>query len=220
MFCTQCGKEIVGEVKFCPFCGTELYTQVNTVLEQEKAESVTVPYETVQPAYQETAPVYEGQVPDSMQPVPMPRLRTGLGGGIVYTILSIFFFSPLSFLTGVLAIIFGGIAKGKKNKGNTDGARGHARAAKSLNVTSLILLILWIAMIVVFCVLCVQAYQQIESSGVLDDLTPEGVQEWLRGYGYDVDLDDVEEFFNELPQGTFNIENEDGSFNMDWQFAT
>lgn len=127
MFCTQCGAQQEDSALFCTVCGASLQQAQPTpvaeeqpiqpaqpVYEQQPTQPTQPVYEqqpaqTVQPAYQQpTQPVY-GQQPGT--PVP------GKGLAVASLVLGIVSFFCFAIITGILAIVFGAVAKNKGFKG-------------------------------------------------------------------------------------------------------
>lgn len=105
MFCSNCGKQIPDNSAFCPNCGTA-FSQPQ------------------QPQYnQPQQPQYPPQYPPQYQPQPggymppqAPAEEPGKGMAIASLVLGILSFFCFAYISGVLAIIFGCVAK---NKGYT-----------------------------------------------------------------------------------------------------
>lgn len=96
MFCPNCGKENNDGVMFCSGCGTALNGG-------QQAQP--------QPQYQQNP--YQ-QNPYQQNPVPV---QPGKGLAIAALVLGIVSFFCIPVITGILAIIFGGVAKSKGYRG-------------------------------------------------------------------------------------------------------
>jgi hypothetical protein len=121
MFCKNCGTQCADNAGFCPNCGTALTQEEQPVYQQPVME---------QPIQQ---PVY--QQPVMEQPVQQP----GKGLAIASLVLGIVSLLCFPFITGILAIIFGAVAK---NKGYIGGM------ATAGIVCGIIGLLAWVGMMV------------------------------------------------------------------------
>ena len=114
MFCKNCGNTMADGTTFCPNCGAN--------------QAVQAPVQPQQPVY--------GYAPGP-QPVAQPAKGLAVAS-LVMGIISIFL---LPLVTGVLGIIFGGVAK---SKGNRSGAATGGIVCGIIGLVSWLLLqILW-----------------------------------------------------------------------------
>lgn len=118
MICKNCGFDNNDQSKFCVSCGTVLEQPVEPVVEQPTFEQPT--YEQPQqPNYQ--YPNYQqpyNQQYNAYSPYPQqPHKQPGKGFAIAGMILGIISFLCTPIVTGVLGIIFGGVAKSKGYRG-------------------------------------------------------------------------------------------------------
>ena len=189
MFCIHCGKDVPAEVRFCPYCGTPVYDGVEKEVSPDAAETPAAPKTADAPVY--TAPVYTAPA----APAPIPDLpadvgkpfHSGLATGIVFTVLSLLTANALALVTGILAIIFGGIASGRRKKGNMPSARSYAKAAKALNIATIILWVLWIVLIVGVFMVTYRLGMELYRNGTIDKLatmSPEEIERFLEQYSY------------------------------------
>ncbi|MBR6502870.1 MAG: DUF4190 domain-containing protein [Clostridia bacterium] len=127
MVCKNCGFDNNDQSQFCVNCGTVLEQP-----QQAQQPNYQQPYN--QPNYQQPyAPQYNNYVP-YQQSMPIP----GKGLGITSMVLGIISFFCASFITGILAIIFGGVAKSKGYRG------GMATAGIVCGIISIALLVITI----------------------------------------------------------------------------
>lgn len=226
MFCTHCGKNVSDEMIFCPYCGTTVFREMDDRNEPSAQEPAAAAAESVltAPAVQETPAANNAPAATPAAPAAEAseayadggkRFRSGLATAIVFTVLSIFTWNPLAFVTGVLGIIFAGIASKRRNQGCMLSARSNAKAAKALNVTTIILTILWIALIVALTFSIVASIQNGILEGALEgvqEMTPqqleESMEQFLQQFGYDVDIQMIE---NTVGNGA--------SFQVRWNFG-
>ncbi len=161
MFCTQCGAQQEDNARFCTVCGAALQQAEPTpvaveqpapapVVEQPAPAPVveqpapapqqpvyTQPTQPAQPVYTQPAqPVY-GQPVQPQQKVPGKGLAIA---GMVLGIVSLVTFWCYGFITGILAIVFGGVAKGKGYKGGM-GTAGIVCGAISIGIWLVMFLI-------------------------------------------------------------------------------
>lgn len=87
MFCNNCGASIPDNTPFCPSCGARTSAPVQ------------------QPGYPVSQPAY-----------PTPVQQPGKGFAIASMVLGIVSFFCFAFITGLLGIVFGGVAKSKGSR--------------------------------------------------------------------------------------------------------
>ncbi len=123
MMCNRCGAENQAGTRFCTNCGADLMEQTQA---EQQAISQQPTYQQAdyqQPNYQQ--PTYQQQYqqqyqqPNYQQPMyqqPMANTDPGRGLAIASLVLGIVSFLCFPAITGVLGIVFGGIAKSKGSK--------------------------------------------------------------------------------------------------------
>ncbi len=109
MVCKNCGAELAQEAKFCTVCGAQVETTV-----PPQQESTTSGEYSAQPQPQAGQPVYTQPV--MQQPVYAQPNQPGHGFAVASLVLGIVSFFCCGFITGILAIIFGAVAKSKGNR--------------------------------------------------------------------------------------------------------
>lgn len=107
MICKNCGYACRDDLRFCPNCGTELAPAPNSY-QQQAAQN---PYEQ-QPPYGQTP---YGQYPYGQYPNGY-MVAPGRGQAIASLVLGILSFFLFPLVTGILAIVFGGIAKSRGSR--------------------------------------------------------------------------------------------------------
>ncbi len=169
MFCMHCGKHIADNVKFCPHCGGAT-GYVGPVV----AEVVV------------NEPVQE-----------KGSVRSGLGLAITFTVLSVVVFNVLGIITGIIGIVFAGMANSKNASGDIAGAKSRARVSKAMNITTIVLFILWIIMFVALIIFAVNATMEateiIQQSDVVH-MSASQMQEFLSEHGYDYSIEVLEDY--------------------------
>jgi len=111
MFCSKCGTQYEEGTKFCAGCGAALAQapaqepEQPTVQPQVYQQPVQQPYQ--QPVYQQ--PVY--QQADAGQ-----TEQPAKGLAVASLVLGIVSFFCFAYITGILAVIFGAVAKSKGNR--------------------------------------------------------------------------------------------------------
>ena len=182
MFCIHCGKDVPAEVRFCPYCGTPVYDGT----QNDEAPAAPADATPVYTAPVHTAPAAPAPIPDLPADVGKP-FHSGLATGIVFTVLALLTFNFLALVTGILAIIFGGIASGRRKKGNMPSARSYAKAAKALNIATIGLWVLWLLLIVAVFVFSYRVGMAMYQNGTLDrlaDMSPEELEDFFEQYSY------------------------------------
>ncbi len=109
MFCSKCGTQYEEGTKFCAGCGAAL---AQPPAQQPEQPTVQVEQPTVQPqVYQQPVqqPVYQ-QANEEQAEQPAKGLAVA---SLVLGIVSFFCFA---YITGILAVIFGAVAKSKGNR--------------------------------------------------------------------------------------------------------
>ncbi len=109
MFCYNCGAECADDMQFCPNCGTKLVK-----FSENKTESNNHSEQSFEPK----PPVNQVLFNEPQGMSPKSPLMSGNGFAIASLVLGIcsFFIAPL--VTGLLAVIFGGVAKSKGHTGS------------------------------------------------------------------------------------------------------
>lgn len=163
MLCNKCGTDNQAGTRFCSYCGAELTEQAQQ--EQKQADFQQPTYQqSYQPAdyqqqnYQQNnyqQPIYQQPYQQQyyQQPMyqqPMTNVDPGKGFAIASLVLGIVSFLCFPAITGVLGIIFGGIARSK-------GSRSPMAIAGI--VCGVIGIILWIILIVLQIALGWDLYQ-------------------------------------------------------------
>lgn len=182
MFCIHCGKDVPAEVRFCPYCGTPVYDGT----QNDEAPAAPADATPVYTAPVHTAPAAPAPIPDLPADVGKP-FHSGLATGIVFTVLALLTFNFLALVTGILAIIFGGIASGRRKKGNMPSARSYAKAAKALNIATIVLWVLWLLLIVAVFVFSYRVGMAMYQNGTLErlaDMSPEELEDFFEQYSY------------------------------------
>lgn len=116
MVCTKCGFTNEAEAKFCASCGAALSAPVVEPAADtyaNPADTYTAPVQNPTPAY--SAP-YQAPVQNYVPAQPVAQPGKGFAiAGMVCGIVSLVCIVPL--ITGLLGIIFGGVAKSKGFQG-------------------------------------------------------------------------------------------------------
>ena len=126
MVCKNCGAELAQEAKFCTVCGAQVETTVPPQQQYTTSGEYSAQPQAGQPVY--TQPVMQ-------QPVYVAQNQPGHGFAVASLVLGIVSFFCCGFITGILAIIFGAVAK---NKGNRSGM---ATAGIVCGIVGIVLLI-------------------------------------------------------------------------------
>ncbi len=125
MYCSKCGQNNVDEAAFCVSCGEPL----NQTQQQPEQPS----------AAQQTANVYYQPAPQQPQQPGQTQPKPGQGMAVASMVLGIVSLFCAAIITGILAIIFGGVAKSKGNKS------GMATAGIVLGIIGIVLYIILLA---------------------------------------------------------------------------
>lgn len=126
MVCKNCGAELAQDAKFCTVCGAQVETTVPPQQQYTTSGEYSAQPQAGQPVY--TQPVMQ-------QPVYVAQNQPGHGFAVASLVLGIVSFFCCGFITGILAIIFGAVAK---NKGNRSGM---ATAGIVCGIVGIVLLI-------------------------------------------------------------------------------
>lgn len=103
MICKNCGFDNLDQSQFCVNCGTALEQPVEQpVYEQPQQQNYQQPYNQPNNVYN-----------NYQQPAPVP----GKGLAIAGMVLGIISFFCIPLITGILGIVFGGVAKSKGYRG-------------------------------------------------------------------------------------------------------
>lgn len=154
MFCYNCGKELPENAVFCPFCGTQVGVQVNTVIndiqENEPVAEEVTPVQESEPAWetpaQDEEPVLEPEPVTEEQPIgedtePEREIAPNTISSFVWSLVA----NELSIIP-VLGLVFSLIAFVKSLKGrrivNADPDRyklkGFLKAALIISIIALV----------------------------------------------------------------------------------
>ena len=134
MVCKNCGAELAQEAKFCTVCGAQVETTVPPQQQYTTSGEYSAQPQAGQPVY--TQPVMQ-------QPVYAAQNQPGHGFAVASLVLGIVSFFCCGFITGILAIIFGAVAK---NKGNRSGM------ATAGIICSAIAIAMWVIILVVIII--------------------------------------------------------------------
>lgn len=114
MICQKCGSINNDDAVFCTTCGSDLQNQAPVTPAQPQAPYQAQPYQPQAPyqaqPYQPQPQPYQ---PQPYQPQPVKEKQPGQGLAIAGMILGIISLLCFPYITGVLGIIFGAIAKSK-----------------------------------------------------------------------------------------------------------
>lgn len=121
MFCYHCGAQHDDDVKFCTKCGADLRAPAEQAAyqapqyQQQTDQQPQQPYQ--QPYQQPQTPYQQPYQAPYQQPYYRPVAEPGKGFAITSLVLGICALLIYPIITGVLAIIFGAVAKSKGNTG-------------------------------------------------------------------------------------------------------
>ncbi len=200
MYCVYCGRQLMEDMKFCPYCGASAHApqpqqrQTNPLQEppepqtDQDREASQTPHRVMMD--EPVAPVQAHDV------TPMP-VRTGLATAIVFTVLALLTFNVLALITGIIAIVFAALASSGKKTGDVLRVKSQARVAKALNVTTIVLVILGIALIVLLIAVTAHTIVGLNVSGLWQRELARELEELMHEYGYRYDRELIEQYLRQ-----------------------
>lgn len=205
MFCIRCGKQIMDDMKFCPYCGAPVYTPQQGEAAHGEHSTIDLLQEPPEPQTderQDANATHRVVMDEPVAPVqahdvtPMP-VRTGLATAIVFTVLALLTFNVLALITGIIAIVFAALASSGKKTGDVLRVKSQARTAKALNVTTIILVVIGIALIVTLVALTVHAVNGLQMNGLWQQELARELEELMHEYGYRYDRELIEQYLRQ-----------------------
>ena len=195
MYCVQCGSKVPDGSKFCTECGAPM--PAPKAVYPPKAPAASAIPQQVKPDFVDPQPAAVQQIPAAV-PVQAPtvpvksKYKRLLIFAILLTAFAYLTSNMVALIIGIIAIIQAAKAKKKETAGSLDEARAAGKITKALDITALVLNIIWLISLIVALVVVIR--MAVQSASLIAGGTPEGIQEFLRQYGYEYDIDLIREW--------------------------
>ena len=194
MYCVQCGSKVPDGSKFCTECGAPM--PAPKAVYPPKAPAASAIPQQVRPDFVDSQPAAVQQIPAAV-PVQAPavpvksKYKRLLVFAILLTVFAYLTSNMIALIIGIIAIIQVAKAKKKGTAGSLDEARAAGKTAKALDITALVLNIIWIISLIaaLFAVI-----RTVQTASMRTGGNAEAIQEFLRQYGYEYDIDLIREW--------------------------